>query len=210
MLALALLAVTASHGQRLEFEAASVKHNPRPESLDTKPRRSGDLVTMRNAPLYLIFTYAYNVSDYYKVVGFQPPETDWFDVDARIGRDATDDEVRRMMQSLLEDRFALKVHRETRELAVYELVVGKGKPHLTVAAAGEPLKLEIEGRNLTLRNPGCGVSLWTAGSRLICHASTMDKIAAAMGNELHAPVLDHTGLTARSTSTCSMCRPSAP
>src|SRR5215471_14577707 len=34
--------------------------------------------------------------------------------------------MRLMMQSLLEDRFKLKVHRETRELPVYALVVTKG------------------------------------------------------------------------------------
>jgi uncharacterized protein (TIGR03435 family) len=35
-----------------------------------------------------------------------------------------------MMQSLLEDRFNLKIHSETRELTVYNLVVAKGGPKL--------------------------------------------------------------------------------
>ena len=38
-----------------------------------------------------------------------------------------------MFQSLLEDRFQLKIHRETRELAAYDLVVAKGGPKLVAS-----------------------------------------------------------------------------
>ena len=40
----------------------------------------------------------------------------------------------RMMQSLLEDRFKLKAHSETRQAAVFELVIAKGGPKLKEAA----------------------------------------------------------------------------
>jgi uncharacterized protein (TIGR03435 family) len=33
-----------------------------------------------------------------------------------------------MMQAVLEDRFRLKIHRETRQGSVYELALGKGSP----------------------------------------------------------------------------------
>jgi uncharacterized protein (TIGR03435 family) len=35
---------------------------------------------------------------------------------------------RRRLQTLLQDRFKLAVHRETRELPIYELTVAKGGP----------------------------------------------------------------------------------
>ena len=35
-----------------------------------------------------------------------------------------------MMQAILEDRFKLKIHRETRQGPVYELALGKGSPKL--------------------------------------------------------------------------------
>jgi uncharacterized protein (TIGR03435 family) len=46
-----------------------------------------------------------------------------------------------MMQSLLADRFKLKVHFENRETLVYELVVAKGGPKLTLAKDGESTML---------------------------------------------------------------------
>jgi uncharacterized protein (TIGR03435 family) len=41
-----------------------------------------------------------------------------------------------MMQSLLEDRFKLKLHRETREIAVFELTIDKNGPKLHPAREG--------------------------------------------------------------------------
>ena len=41
-----------------------------------------------------------------------------------------------MMQALLEDRFQLKIHRETREVPVYELTVAKGGPMLQRSQVG--------------------------------------------------------------------------
>jgi uncharacterized protein (TIGR03435 family) len=41
-----------------------------------------------------------------------------------------------MMKALLEDRFKLKLHRETREIPVYELTVGKGGPRLQAPRDG--------------------------------------------------------------------------
>jgi uncharacterized protein (TIGR03435 family) len=49
-----------------------------------------------------------------------------YDIDAKAAGDANGAEMRLMMQALLEDRFRLKIHRETRELPVYELSAAKG------------------------------------------------------------------------------------
>jgi uncharacterized protein (TIGR03435 family) len=57
---------------------------------------------------------------------------DVYDIDARVEGDRTPtlDEARQMLQTLLADRFQLKLHHETRELPVYALVVGKNGPKL--------------------------------------------------------------------------------
>jgi uncharacterized protein (TIGR03435 family) len=49
-----------------------------------------------------------------------------FDVSAKLPDGANPDQLPRMFQSLLEDRFGLALHRESRELPVYAIVVAKG------------------------------------------------------------------------------------
>jgi uncharacterized protein (TIGR03435 family) len=44
-----------------------------------------------------------------------------------------------MMQPLLEQRFGLKYHHESRELPMYALVVAKGGPKVTESKPGEPM-----------------------------------------------------------------------
>ena len=59
-----------------------------------------------------------------------------------------------MMQTILEDRFKLKIHRETRQGPVYELALGKGSPKLkplqdgscTPVVVGRPLPLLPDGQ----------------------------------------------------------------
>jgi len=47
-----------------------------------------------------------------------------------------------MAQTLLADRFQLKVHRETRPVPVYALVIAKGGPKLQTPKPGEPRHIE--------------------------------------------------------------------
>ena len=53
------------------------------------------------------------------------------------------EQVALMEQSLLADRFKLKVHFETREMPVYALTVAKGGPKLTPAKDGEATRLSV-------------------------------------------------------------------
>jgi hypothetical protein len=49
-----------------------------------------------------------------------------------------------MMQAVLEDRFQLKIHRETRQGPVYELALGKGSPKLKPLQEGSCIPVAIE------------------------------------------------------------------
>ena len=58
-------------------------------------------------------------------------DSERFDIEAKPEgepRSVTVDEMRLMVQSLLEERFQLKVHRESQEMSVYTLAVGNGEP----------------------------------------------------------------------------------
>jgi uncharacterized protein (TIGR03435 family) len=148
-------------------------------------------------PVSLVY-YAYHLNANYELVGYlRPPDSwSWVDVEARAGADATDDEVRLMMQSLLEDRFKLKVHREMRNVPAYELSLTGARAKLTPFQEGAMKPVVIEGRTMNPPPQGvCGTSLWNDGAHLVCHAVGMDKIIASVSGELQGPVADRTGLT---------------
>jgi uncharacterized protein (TIGR03435 family) len=75
----------------------------------------------------------------YKVKPFQITGPDWmatqrFDIIAKLPDGASKDDVPQMLQALLEDRFKLALHRESKESPVLGLVVGKGGPKMKESA----------------------------------------------------------------------------
>jgi len=108
-------------------------------------------------------------------------------------REASDEQVKLMVQSLLEDRFKFKTHREKREITEYALVVDKSKAKLR-PATDRPMDLTIEGRPLSQAEGTCGVSLWQEGARWTCHSVSIDKIVATASSMMKAPVVDRSGL----------------
>ena len=184
--------------QRLEFEVASVKINKDNGPSDMRaPRRSGDSVIMHNTQIYSVIYYAYNLSGNYQIAGYKDPSDDsrWVDIEARAGANATDDQIRLMFQSLLEDRFKLKVHHETREIPEYQLTIAK-KAKLTSAREGE-MTLTIEGRTFPARAGACSTTSWREGNHIACHAAGMETITSQLSGLLQSPVTDHTGLTGK-------------
>jgi uncharacterized protein (TIGR03435 family) len=178
------------------FEVASVRVNTTNGPSDMRgPRRSGDSVVIHNTQLYSVLFYAYHLNGNYQMVGSTrlPDGWNWYDIEARAAASATDDQVRLMFQSLLEDRFKLKVHRETRDLPEYQLTISKGKPKLTASKPG-PMTVTIEGKTFTQREGACSTSGWQEGVHTICHAADMVTIAGQFSSALAAPVADQTGL----------------
>lgn len=81
--------------------------------------------TARGLPLQTLMQLAFHVKSY------QISAPDWivrayYDVDAKIPPGATEAEFQLMLQSMLEGRFKLKFHHETRESRGYNLVVAAG------------------------------------------------------------------------------------
>jgi uncharacterized protein (TIGR03435 family) len=75
----------------------------------------------------------------YEVKPYQVQGPDWitserFDVAAKLPEGASKEQVPRMLEALLAERFGLKVHRESKEQSVYVLVVGKNGPKLKESA----------------------------------------------------------------------------
>jgi uncharacterized protein (TIGR03435 family) len=101
-----------------------------------------------------------------------------------------------MMQALLEDRFKLKIHRETRQGPVYELALGKGSPKLKPFKAGSCTPVEV-GRPMPTLASGqhyCRNMVAPRGAVDI-EGGTLSGFAGLLGMALDRSVIDKTGIT---------------
>lgn len=136
-----LLFLIAASGQT--FEVASVKIAPVPPgdlyniNLGTLQH---DTLTFGNAALADCIRYAYGLTSNMQLSGpaWITNKTDRYDIVAKIAPGATAEQVGAMLQSLLTERFKLVLHRETRELSYYTLVVGKGGSKMKVGSDAPP------------------------------------------------------------------------
>jgi uncharacterized protein (TIGR03435 family) len=120
-----------------------------------------------------------------------PTQVTRFEIIAKVPEDANKDQVPLMLQKLLEDRFKLKVHRESRPTQVYSL---------EVSSSGHKLNKTIcDGR----RNSGCTRAIGAGeeySAAADCYAITMAQLAQQLPALAPAyfregPVVDRTGLT---------------
>jgi bla regulator protein BlaR1 len=112
------------------FEVASVK----PTKPGTKGfigvRPGGQRFEATNASLKHIIIMAYNITERQISGGPNWLESDTFDIDAKASRPTTREQIYLMVQTLLADRFKLRLTREAKEEPVYALLVDKGGPKL--------------------------------------------------------------------------------
>jgi len=104
-----------------------------------------------------------------------------FDISVKAEGDAalTRDQARAILQAVLAERFKLRVHRETRDLSVYALVVGKSGPKLKEGARDEPSKASFD---------------MGASARMVNRKAQISRLADFLSLQADRPVLDRTGL----------------
>jgi uncharacterized protein (TIGR03435 family) len=106
-----------------------------------------------------------------------------------------------MLQALLEDRFALKIRRETREGRAYLMTVAKGGPKIAAFQGGcTPMDLlHVPAAGMSTIQNVCGVSSQSKGANVTLDIPGMDldsfARAIARGGGFDGPVLNKTGLT---------------
>jgi uncharacterized protein (TIGR03435 family) len=110
-----------------QFEVASIRPSgpPGPERMAVGVHIDGARVNCISLNLKDYISAAYQV----KIYQIQGPDfigAERFDINAKLPSGATQDQVPDMLKALLEDRFAMKFHRETKDFPVYGLVVAKG------------------------------------------------------------------------------------
>ena len=171
------LATGAAFGQAPPaFEVASIKRHAGPSRAVRMPGISGSRFSATNNSLLGLITFAYDLK-IYQVAGRPGWVSDYAayawdsEAEARKGAPFTREQERQIMQTLLADRFQLKVHCETKEMPVYALVVaGKGGSRLKQSAAGRTTQI--------VTAKGC-----------------IEQLVTQLSGTLGQPVLDKTGLT---------------
>ena len=138
---------------------------------------------------------------------------DWserWDIDASAPTGSTTAQMRSMLQSLLQDRFKLKVHRETRDTHVYQLTIAPGglkspDPARGCRAPGSmpppPAPPPEPGKSPALPQALCGSIFLNLNSlteaQLIAGQVSITQLAGVLSNALGGAVIDKTNLDSK-------------
>jgi uncharacterized protein (TIGR03435 family) len=126
-----------SPGARPQFEVASIKPHPGIGNLVRIQPYPGGRLVVENLFLRLLMQNAYGVQPFQISGGPDWINSERYDVEAKSdGSPSGKQMTGTMLQTLLEDRFKLSFHRETKLLPVYELAVAKGGAKLRHSREG--------------------------------------------------------------------------
>jgi len=134
LVTLSMAIYAQSPATRPQFDVASIKPDDGSSPRQGVGINASGTFTAQNVTVRKLITDAYDLRDIQVAGGPGWIESDRFDIVAkppvRAGTEANSPEKKwaeaaLMLQSLLEDRFQLKIHRETRDLPVYVLTVAK-------------------------------------------------------------------------------------
>jgi uncharacterized protein (TIGR03435 family) len=230
--AAAMLACLA-HGQpadkTLTFDAATVKPavppTPNGRGMIMMAGPSGGPGTKDPGRIHYPFMSLKNIlMNAYDVKNFQISGPSWldterFDIEATMPPDTTKEQFRVMLQNLLAERFKLTIHRDSKELPMYTLIVGKNGPKMKESEAPPPppadgadatptpaltnfnFKMGADGfPTMPAPNGGRGgmnTMMMPGRARMTASKQTMQDLAARLTGMLNRPVTDATALTAK-------------
>jgi uncharacterized protein (TIGR03435 family) len=148
-------AVLTGYGQnpRLTYEAATIKPNASGSNGSSTNGSKGQIV-FTNATLKRLIERAYEAKPI-QVTGPSWLEDVRFDITAKYPPETKQSDRSLMLRTLLEDRFGLVTHPETKELPGYSLLVGKGGLKVQPAETGDSsMNSNGDGRSTTLTVSG--------------------------------------------------------
>lgn len=182
------------------LEVASVKPSTDRDTIIGLFTYPGGRVVATQFTLKLLIHDAYNLDPYRILGGPHWAGEDRFDIEAKppasspsshwvpeSSKTPPNPEMRQMLQTLLADRFQLKVHMETRKESVYALVVAKGGPRLKPPDTAEEAHVGLFRYGSVYQE---ATSYAVRGRN-----ATMAQLAAFLTGHFGRPVLDQTGLT---------------
>jgi uncharacterized protein (TIGR03435 family) len=151
----------------------------------------GGRLTIEMSPVAVLISSAYGLRNYQILGGPDWINTARFNIEAKAEENTSPDEMNLMMRFLLEDRFKLKLHRETRELPIYQLVVGKRGPKIKLSDAQNPPR----GASLAPEAGRLAPGLVRRGrGEIEGRAIPLDGIAGLLTQQMDRPVINKTEL----------------
>lgn len=122
-----------------KFEVASIKPTRGSGGGSMRPM-PGRLTA--SAPLHVLMQAAYQIQDFQILGGPDWIRSDVYAVDAKASGTPNPAQMMLMLQSLLQDRFQLRIRRESRVMPVYELAPARGGLKLPSASEGSCVEKE--------------------------------------------------------------------
>jgi uncharacterized protein (TIGR03435 family) len=189
---LAVLAASA-YCQTAAFEVASITPCPpgTPEPLSehtgvanfTGP---GGRFTAQAISVKFLLEWAYGILPVQHSEGPAWLGTDRYDIFAKAPGSATDAEMKLMTRALLDERFHLKFHKETQEVPVLILSVGKTAPKLYPPKDGEVNSMRME--------PVMGPDKKPLAWHVVATRFSFEQLNQAFARQLGRVIVNRTGL----------------
>jgi uncharacterized protein (TIGR03435 family) len=185
--------------------------------VSVKPEETGGMIKMprmvftpdgysaEHATVRLLINDAYGIGDK-QIVG----APNWinsarFEIEARIDGASAEELSKlsvdqrklahqRMLQTLLEDRFKLTFHRETKDLPVYSLIIAKNGPKLHEAKPGDDYANGLKSPSGNLVGPHM-MLMRLGGGQISGQGVPIEYLVQQLSSQLEMLVTDKTGLT---------------
>lgn len=164
--------------------------------MSVPPRGS---VAIVNVPLENVIVNAYGIPAFRVLDAPEWIKRERFDISAKMPDEAAPEPLL-MLRSLLEERFKLRVHRETREQPIYTLVVarsdGRLGSRLTPSSADCVTAAAPSSTQTSAPNAQCGAlfGVGLGGGRIISRGQPLRRVISALSMAVSRGVVDRTGL----------------
>jgi len=136
--------------------------------------------------LVFLLEWAYGIQPSQHSGGPSWIDTDRYDVVAKAEGNPTDDQMKLMLQTLLTERFQLKLHHEIKELPVYVISVGKTAPKLFPPKEGEAHSLRV--------SPQMGPDQKVASYHVVATRFSLTQLTDTFARQLGRVIVNKTGL----------------
>jgi len=189
----------------MTFEVASIRQSPPADSITVSGSFSPHSSFFRatNLDVANLLSFAYDVRgdqiqglpDWHAMFNVQAKSDNAIDQRlAQLTKNQEKMEQQHMLQTLLVDRFKLKVHWETREGPTYDLVVAKKGPKMQLAKGGPPSAEEQKMWGDRPIPPLYQRGGSDVGFEFVAHGCSMSDLAETLAVQFGRPVVDRTGL----------------